>query len=283
MHLLLCSVWYARIPLSTTRTRTSLPGVDSVGSRHERCGVAYARSVQVAVMPEVFARDMSWSCFYRLCYLLTDNCHSSCCPRSCAHRICVYLSLARSLSFSLSPSLSSAFLSLPLSRLPPTLFSLSLSLVCSLSSALSECHPLFSLSLSLPLSRLPTSTYRALYLVCHRICVYLSLSLVFRPPSILFLSLASLPLPLSRLLSTSATLYSLSLSLVCSLRVPPSILSLVCHPIFSLSSRSNTGYERVRFQCSASGSSRRVSWTSRRRQTRDEYLKQVRQIPAIRS
>ena len=131
LHLHLGSVWYARIPPSTTRTRTSLPGVDSVGSRHERCGVAYARSVQVAVMPEVFARDMSWSCFFRLCCMLTDNCHSSCCPRSCAHRIS--LSVSVSLCLSLSPSLSLC-LCLSLSRLPPTLY-----------------------SVSLPLSRLPTS------------------------------------------------------------------------------------------------------------------------------
>ena len=141
LHLHLGSVCYARIPPSTTRTRTCLPGVDSFGSRHERCGVAYARSVQVAVMPEVFARDMSWSCFYRLCCLLTDNCHSSCCPRSSAHRICLSLSVSLSLS-------------LPLSRLPATLYSLSLSLSLSLS------HPLFFLSPSLSSASLSLSSAR---------------------------------------------------------------------------------------------------------------------------
>ena len=265
LHLRLCSVWYARIPLSTTRT--SLPGVDSVGSRHERCGVAYARSVQVVVMPEVFARDMSWSCFYRLCYLLTDNCHSSCCPRSCAHRIYVYLSLARSLSLSLPLSRLPSSLSPSLSSASHPLFSLSLSL----SRLLSTSATLYSLSLSLVCLPIVPSISSATVSVSISLSLSLSLSLVFLPPSILSLSRQP-PSPslssalyechplfsLSRLLSTSATLYSLSLPLS-RLSLSLSLSPTTLYSLSRLSSRSNTGYERVRFQCSASGSSRRVA------------------------
>ena len=135
---------------------------------------------------------MSWSCFYRF-YLLTDNCHSSCCPRSCAHRS---VSIALFLSLSLS-----------LVCLPPSPSLSCLPMVC-----FYECHPLFSLPLSRSYLFYPATVPLSLSLVFLPVPVCslrVPLSAWRVPPSILSLSLSLVCLPLSLSLSSTSSLVSL--------------------------------------------------------------------------